>query len=210
MSKLNLNPVIKRKRIFRKLHITESSEAFKNADSIFSELAQIILNSMNLTAAWKLTDGADLNFNEPGNFEKYVICFVSSDDNISGMSHEMMAAGDYMKGYLLHEAAADVIFNASCEMNGIIREETAKKGYKLSRRYAPGDGIIDLNVQNVLLDVLKREVEINVYLNEEHVLFPEKSLLYMFGLIKGLPDSEEELGSCGACENLSCLYREVP
>ncbi len=208
MSILKVKPIVSRERIFRKLHIAEGTEAFKNAYRVFDELSQTILNVMNLTAVCNVVDSAKLSFNVPCNFEKYVICFISSDDHISEMSNEMMAAGDYMKGYLLHEIAADVIFATSSEMNGAIREEAAKSGYKLSKRYAPGDGIIDLSVQNILLDILKREAEIKAYLNEEQVLFPEKSLLYMFGLIRGFMDGEEDPGSCGACENLSCRYRE--
>lgn len=208
INKLNLKPIINKERLFRKLHIAEGSETFRNADGVFSDLIRIIMGSMDLTAVYKVTDSLNLNFEEPDEYEKYIICFVSSDDDISRMSHEMMSAGDYMKGYLLYETATDAVFGASCELNEIVREEAAKNGYKLSKRYAPGDAAIDLGLQKTLLDMLKKETEINAYLNEAQVLIPERSLLYVFGLKKGSPGGEGR-GNCGCCENLNCQYREI-
>jgi len=93
-------------------------------------------------------------------------------------------------------------------MNKGIREKAAKYGYKLSGRYAPGDGTIDLNVQQTLLNILKDETQINVYLNEAQILIPERSLLYMFGLKQGIDDFKC-YNSCGDCANINCQYRVV-
>ncbi len=202
---LKLKTIINEERIYKRLHITEGTEAFKNADSAFDELSRIIAENMKLTAIYLTTYSLDISFEKHEKYEKYIICFVSSDDDISEISNEMISSGNYMRGYLLHEIALDVIFNTSNEMDKTIREEAAKNRHKLSRRYAPGDGAINLDLQKKLLDILKKEADIKAYLNEAQVLIPEKSLLYMFGLTRA--SGAEEFNECSLCENIDCLYR---
>lgn len=205
---LSLKTIINKERLYKKLHITEGTEAFKNAESVFNELSQIIISNMKLTALYMTDSSLDINFEIPDKYEKYVICFISSDDNISEISHEMISSGNYMMGYLLYEIASDVIFNTSNEMDKTIREEAARNGYKLSKRYAPGDGTVNLDLQNKLLDVLKKETKIDAYLNEAQVLIPERSLLYMHGLTEG-SCNPKNFNECSLCENISCQYREI-
>lgn len=205
---LNIKTIINKERIYKRLHIAEGTEAFKNAESVFNKLSHIITDNMKITAAYMVIDSVDINFEKPDEYEKYIICLVSSEDDIGRISDEMISAGNYLEGYLLYEFASDVIFNTSKEMNKTIKEDSAKIGYKLPRRYAPGDGIINMSLQSKLLDALKKETAINVYLNEEHVLIPERSLLYMFGLKEGM-DNQENINECVTCKNISCQYREI-
>lgn len=202
-----IKPIISKEKIFEKLHIVEGTEAFKSADNIFEELSDIVTNNMKLTAVYKVTDSLNINFEESEKYKKYIICFISSDDNINEISHEMMSSGNYMKGYLLNEIAVNVIFRASNELNQKLRKQAAICGYNLSRSYAPGDGAINLNAQRLLLEVIKKETELNACLNEAQVLIPERSLLYMFGIMEGVGDSES-CNSCSYCKNLNCQHRE--
>jgi len=211
---LNLKPSINKQRIFKKLHIVEETEAYKSAISIFDEVCEIIKENMNLTVIYAETECLNLGVNELDNCKKHVICFISSKNDISEISRRMMNSGKYMKGYLIHEIAEDVIFCASNHMNKIIRSEAEISGYKLTRRYAAGDGTINLNKQRNILDALKKEVDVDVYLNECDVLIPEMSLLYVFGLYKNdntkclITSKNEECSECSLCENLNCLYKE--
>ncbi len=203
---LNLQTIINKERIFKKLHIKEGTEAFNNADGVFDELCCIIKNKMKITAVYMITD--DLKLEGTDDFEKHIICFISSDDDISELSHTMITDGSYMKGYLLHEMAVDVVFAASNKVNNSIKKESEDSGYRLSRRYAPGDGSLSLNAQKILLDILKNETEIKAYLNEENVLVPENTLLYIFGLAKGV-ENEQDSRNCSLCDNQDCQYREI-
>lgn len=203
---LDIQLTISKEKAFNRIHIEENTETYKNAVSSYDELCHLIKNNMKVTAGYKVAEGLILD--ELCNYESSVICFVSSHDNISEMSNRMMSEGDYLNGYLLYELAMDAIFNASNELNNIIKKEAAKKGFILSKRFAPGDGILSLNKQKVLLEVLKKEVEIDAYLNEANVVVPENTLLYMFGLKKGF-DDENCFSSCSLCESINCQYREM-
>ncbi len=201
--------IINRDRIFKKLRFNDESEAYKNADRIFDELSGLAQDNIRLTSFYKLTDSEELNIEELYGLEKYVICLVSSDDKISEISNEMMSSGEYLKGYLLHEIATDAIFTASDALNKEVETEAAKIGCIICGHYAPGDGKIDLAMQGVLLDKLKRVAEINVHVNNEHILIPGKSLLYVLGLkqMQGT-DGLEEYYACGQCGHLDCDYRK--
>jgi len=207
---LNIEYKVDKAKIFNKLHIDENTEVYKNADSVFLELYEIINKYMKLTVLYSIVDSLHLSYKELDKFEKYALCLVSSRDGLSIVINNMMSSGDYLKGYLLNEMATDYIFSASNEMNKIIRKRANSLGYKLSKRFAPGDEGFELKNQKYIIDLLKEEVAIDVYLTDNYVIVPEKSLLYLFGLeqdINGGFDSVLEYG-CKTCSNINCEYRE--
>lgn len=207
---LDIEYTVNKIKIFKRLHIEENTEVYKNADCDFVELYNIIRENIMLTVLYSIVDSFDLEYKELDRFEKYVLCFISAKDDLNNIVNNMMSSGEYLKGYLLNEMATDVIFNVSNKMNSIIRERTKKLGYKLSKRFTPGDGDLPLERQGTILDFLKKEVDIKVHITENHMIVPEKSLLYLYGLDKytcnvcdSLPDD-----SCISCSNLNCEYRE--
>lgn len=209
----NFEPNINKERILKKLHIFEGTQVHNNACSIFEEVLQIIKENIKLTAVYAETDVINLGVTELDNCKKHVICFISSNDNISKISNDMMSYGMYLKGYLIHEIAEYSIFNASNELNKIVKINEEKSGYNITRRYAAGDGTISLDKQQIILDALKKEEDVDVYLNESNVLIPEMSLLYLFGLYKEnvceFSMMDEECSECSQCDNLKCIYRDV-
>ena len=210
MTVLNLKPTINKQRIFKKLHIEEGTEAFKSADMYFDEIAKIIMNNMVITATYAETDFF-LNVNSKfEGLKKYVVCLVTSNDSIVQLSRDIMDKGDYLKGYLLFETASDVFFEASNKLNKVVRNYAENKGFKLTGRLAAGDGKLNLSMQHEILGMLKKEEAVNVTVNEMNVLVPERSMLYLFGLILKDKDSEScnEENECSLCENKDCKYRD--
>lgn len=215
---------IEKTKIFKRLHIDENAETLRIADDVFLELHKIIIGNMKLTVLYSIVNSFDLGYIELDNCEKYVMCFISSNDEIDNIVNHMMSSGDYFKGYLLNEMATDVIFNSSNEMNKAIKENSKKLGYKLTKRFAPGDGDIELKQLQIILDVLKKEVTIDAYLTEGYMIVPQKSLLYLYGLekiytcsaltkngvgtYKNIGDLSME-DSCSDCSNLNCQYRDI-
>ncbi|WMJ78224.1 hypothetical protein RBQ61_04655 [Sedimentibacter sp. MB35-C1] len=203
---LKLRTIINKDRTLKRLHIKEGTEVFKSADSIFEEVSRIIRNSLQWTAVYKVVDSLDIKGVKK--HEKYVVCFVSAKGVVAEMSHNLMSSGQYMKGYLLHETALDAMFDASNEMNKIINNEASKAGLGLSKRYAPGDGDVDLDSQRCLIDMLKMEAEIDAYLNEKNIITPESSLLYILGMEK-CKECMKNAEECACCSNDNCQYRRV-
>lgn len=203
---------INKKRIYKNLHLVENTASYNCAEDYFYELTQVIRNNMKITCLYNIIDNKlDFAFDDIEcclMWKKCVLCFISSHDCISDIVNDMISSGDYLKGYLLNEIATDVIFNCSNEMNKKIKEEVLKTGYKLTRRYAPGDGILGLNHQQTIFDALKKEVHIDAYLTESFMIVPEKSMMYLFGVEKDTIEGYDIEQNCSECSNINCQYRK--
>lgn len=219
--KLNIEHKIEKKKFFMKLHIEENTETYRNADDVFMELFEIIKNNMKLTVLYSIVPAFELGFKKLDECENYVLCFISSKDEISSIVNDMMSSGSYLKGYLLNEMATGVIFNASNDLNNIIKEKSKELNCKLSKRIAPGDDDVDMKHQKTILDFLKKELFIDAYLTDSYMIVPQKSLLYLYGLEKITCNAyslnkvgyNKEIAitedSCTICSNLNCQYRDL-
>ena len=207
VNKLSLRPNINKDKFFKRLHIIEGTEAFKSADCVYEELIELLSAKMQLNALYVVTESLELA--RIIDYNKFVLFFISSKDNINNVVNEMMSKGEYLKGYLLNEMSTYAIFNASNEMNEIIRLQVSKSGYVLSKRYAAGDDEIHLKNQGVILNELKRHVSLNVSINHEYVIVPAKSLLYFCGLSENKEGIVHNDEGCNNCVIINCSYRKM-
>ncbi len=210
INKLNVEIKIDKKRIYRRMHLNENLESYRCAEKYFDELSDKIKKSMNVTCIYKMINETLGNVIEETSFtiNEYVLCFISSDDDIDNAVNEMISSGYYLKGYLLNEMAADVFFGCANQMNSIIADEAHKLGCRLTKRYAPGDG--DLSFENLekLLDELRKDININAYLTESGMIVPKKTMLYLFGILKDGSGCVETEESCLKCSSTECQYRK--
>lgn len=210
---LNPEVEINKERIYKNLHIVENTESYNCTEDCFFELSQIIKDNMKLTCIYDIVDYSfvahDYETERFATWDKCVLCFASSNDEISNIVKDMMSSGDYLKGYLLNEIATDVLFNCSDKMNKIIKEEVTKLGCKLTKRFAPGDGILSLNYQNTILEALKKDVCIDAHLTETYMIVPERSMLYLYGVENNAAYNQHEMHEdCSECSKLNCQYRK--
>jgi hypothetical protein len=204
-----IEPQIDKDKIYRRLHIAEGSEVRKYSELVFDELVEIIKNVMNLYSIYIESDKFELGNDELDSCESYVLCFISSSEKTGLIANEMMENGDYLKGFLINEMASEAIFEESNELNDRLRKELFKSGFRLTRRYAPGDNI-DIKYQKTILDEIKKTVQVDAHVNEYCAVVPEKSLLYLFGLEELSPDDSMEckdINGCSDCTKKECGYR---
>nr|WP_300095871.1 hypothetical protein [Sedimentibacter sp.] len=208
MPSVILSPEINEEKLFKKLHIEKGTEVFNSAYKIIDEIKEFITKNMNISA-WYTETRISVMGNDGEDNKMCIICLVSSKDETGIFSREMMNEGNYLKGYLLYEAANHALFEASDRFSRFIREEMLKNGRKLGRRHFAGDGIIDLNMQVEILSILKKEEDVYVYINERNVLFPERLLLYLFAESDwgSCCNEDEETNECMKCKNKKCQYR---
>ncbi len=208
MPSYKFKPHIINENFFKKLHIKEGTEVFNSASKIIDEIKEFIEKNMGISAWYAKADINLIGLNE-GTDKMCIICLISSKDDIGDFSREIMDGGNYLKGYLLYEAANHALFEASDRFSKIVRQEELKNGRKLGRRHFAGDGTIDLDMQREILGILKKQEDVDAYINERDVLVPEKSLLYLFVLDDSLSDEcivyENE---CERCKNKDCQYRD--
>lgn len=209
MPSLILSPEINEEKLFKKLHIEKGTEVFNSADKIIDEIKEFITKNMSILAWYTEAHISVMGLNDENN-KMCIICLVSSNDDIGKFSREMMDEGNYLKGYLLYEAANHALFEASDRFSRFVREEAHKNCRKLGRRHFTGDETIDLNMQREILSVLKKEEDVHVFINERNVLVPERSLLYLFAESGSgsCCNEDEEANECMQCKNKECQYRD--
>lgn len=207
----HIKAVVNKNRTFRKIRLEEGTEAFRSAEDFFPEITDIIESNMKVDAAYAVRNTEDVPEEKlPNGIHQCAVCLFSSDDEIGRISRDMMTSGEYLKGYVLYEAAADAFFDASSRFGKSVREELEKSGKFIAGRYSPGDGKIGLESQQKILESLKTTENVKTIVNEQGMLVPERSLLYIYGLSNNKPDSEcGEENQCGICENKVCQYRGV-
>jgi cobalamin-dependent methionine synthase I len=67
-------------------------------------------------------------------------------------------------------------------IQAFLNSQMAKQGRKLTTRYSPGYGDLDLSAQKVIYDALKLE-KIGISITDRYLLIPEKSVLAIAGII---------------------------
>ncbi|NLJ59062.1 MAG: hypothetical protein GX339_09490 [Tissierellia bacterium] len=199
IKEFKINLKVNKEVLYKNLHIYEGSNIYYTFEELYDEL-KVLVSTMEVKAAYIITASFPLEIGEE--VEKYVVCFLSTHCNLP---KKLMDEGEYLKGYLLNEMIIHGIFNISDEMDNQIRQEVNQCGYKLSKRYAAGDGI-DLKNQGKFLEELKKYISTDAIVNEQNVMEPAHSLLYIYTVKKGV---NEEINPCLNCKNRNCPYKKV-
>ncbi len=87
-----------------------------------------------------------------------------------------------------------------------IAEKEAQNGYYLRPRFSPGYGDLDLTSQRELFSLLDITKRIGVYLSDNCLMMPTKSVSAFIGLTR---DRACNINSCAVCDNTECEFRKV-
>ena len=136
-----------------------------------------------------------------------ITCLSTCSEAITKAIAKLLEQGDFLEGYILNDLANEMLFNASNQMNRQISAAMEEKGCHLTRRFSPGEQELGLEYQSVLLSAFHDVPAVShVHLTESYMLYPEKSMLYLFGADHSNPEISVE-HDCGKCPNTSCFFR---
>lgn len=199
-----------KEKIYRRLQIRENTPAYDYTENVFPSLLQLALENMELFLCYQMIPSlSEGTFSLPEPCEKWVLCLVTCSERMNQTIQQKLDEGEYLEGYLLNDLANEILFNASNQMNCLIRREVQSMGLHLTRRYSPGEPPLDLAYQEELLQILGKEQPLPVTLNSHFMLHPEKSMLYLFGAASRPSSLSESLG-CAECSSRNCPYAESP
>ena len=86
---------------------------------------------------------------------------------------------------LMHQAIGTERIEALCDLfEGEIREEKARQGVSVARRYSPGYGDLSLEIQREIFAHVDCAKRIGVTLNESLLMSPSKSVTAIIGIGK--------------------------
>ena len=123
-------------------------------------------------------------------------------DGLEKWSRELMAGGDFLKGYIV-DAVASVAVEAATDMLQNRLEKMAQ-GKKASNRYSPGYCGWDVAEQQKLFSLLPPEF-CGISLSPSSLMSPIKSVSGLIGLGENI---ERVDYTCRFCDMKNCVYRK--
>ena len=195
-----------KEKIYKQLHL-KNSRAEKRIDDVFPELVRQTKEHLDITACCSVLENTEqLSLPGTDGCRYVVLCCCSCSQTINDFVNQLMEQNRLIDSYLVDHLATEIFFNASSQMTGFIEDELAKKSLHLTRRFSPGEGNIDLNIQKTVLDTLQKERDLGIRLSEYLMLTPVKTMLYYFGADSVItPHSTEH--DCKNCSSVNCPYR---
>ena len=137
--------------------------------------------------------------------EDLVLCFGTLGAGVREAVDAAFARKEYTAGYLLDRLADEWLFQGAGAVDRRVWAGLQKEGYGATRKHAPGDPDLSLLWQKPLFSALQAEGEIPGRVNEHSVLWPDKSLLYLFGADRRLKGMDRR-HPCMLCQKAACTY----
>jgi hypothetical protein len=92
-----------------------------------------------------------------------------------------VAAGNGSSALIIDATASETADAGMDWIQGFLNGQLARKGMKLTTRYSPGYGDLDLSAQKAIYDILKLD-KIGVNITDRFLLVPEKSVIAIAGI----------------------------
>lgn len=146
---------------------------------------------------------------------KKLVSHLKNSDRLLLFAATLGTEADMITRKYLHQDRAKAVLSqallaAVCESycdevcENIARDEE-KNGYYLRPRFSPGYADFDLKYQKTLFEIFDINKRIGIYLNDNCLMIPTKSVTAFIGLTK---DKECSIKSCAVCENYECAFRK--
>lgn len=197
-----------RDRIFRRLRIEPGTHVHDYAAASFPTLAEMAETQLRMVHAYTVQKSfPPVGIPEVDSCDYLVTCLSSCSEEIMAAIGGLLEKSDFLEGYILNDLVNEILFNASDQMNRQIAAAMKTLGCHLTRRFSPGEGELALEYQAPLLETFRGEPSLeHVRLTESFMLYPEKSMLYLFGADRNNPEISVE-HDCGKCPNKGCFFR---
>lgn len=108
---------------------------------------------------------------------------------------------------IVFDACAAAAVESLCDMvQEKIEKEAEAMGLKITKRFSPGYGDFDIEIQKEIVRVLDTYRKIGLSVNESSIMIPRKSVTAFIGL--QAEECDRERHYCGRCDNRSCMFRK--
>lgn len=95
---------------------------------------------------------------------------------------KQIKSGNPVYGIILDATASETADAGLDWIQNFLNKQLAIKGLKLTTRFSPGYGDLDLSVQKIIYKTLNLK-KIGIYITKKYLLLPEKSVLAIAGII---------------------------
>lgn len=136
-----------------------------------------------------------------------VYCAVTLGQNSVDKVDSLFADGKFHEAILFDAMASSFLFDISSQLFTIICRKYNNINLGLTNKIAPGDGDIELEYQNKIISRLKNDDIHNISIINNCMLYPSKSMSYIYGADKKIAVNQYNDHSCETCSNIFCKLK---
>jgi len=122
---------------------------------------------------------------------------------------QLMSQGNALQATLMDAAGVALLESLAQKAYEHLRQEAGKLGLHAGCRFGPGYGIMPLDTQHRLFELIDATV-IGVQINESGVMFPMKSLSFWVRWTRSRRPNDRNRHKCLACDLKGCAFRVTP
>jgi cobalamin-dependent methionine synthase I len=137
--------------------------------------------------------------------DSMAVFLCTAGPEISSRSRQAMEAGDILTGYLYDVIGSEIVGAAAHLMQKELEISMSAAGKKVTNRYNPGYCDWKVDEQQKLFRLMQ-ENYCGIRLNSSALMDPEKSVSGFIGIGS---DVRFNSYTCGLCERMDCIYREI-
>lgn len=137
--------------------------------------------------------------------DKVALFVCTAGPKIGNWSHQLMNAGDLMKGYVADMLGTVAVEIAMDKVQDELRTKSEKASLKITNRYSPGYCGWEVTEQQKLFSFFPEKF-CGVSLSDTSLMHPIKSVSGVIGIG---PNVSFNPYTCGMCELSTCLYRNL-
>jgi hypothetical protein len=130
---------------------------------------------------------------------------VTAGPGVEEWSRQLMAQGDYLKGFIVDAYGSEIVELAADWMAERIQQEIAARQWKMTNRFGPGYCGWPVAEQQKLFSLLPSGF-CGIRLSPSALMMPLKSVSGVIGLG---PSAEKTGYVCSFCERTSCFRRRM-
>lgn len=139
---------------------------------------------------------------------KFVVyCAVTIGQNSVDKVESLFAEGKFYEAILLDSMASSFLFNISNQLFTAICEKFNYMNLGLTNKIVPGDGDIELEFQSEIISRLKNDKIHNISIMNNRMLYPAKSMSYIYGADEKIAVNQYNDHNCENCYNVFCNLR---
>ena len=141
---------------------------------------------------------------------KFVIfCAVTIGQDSVDKVDSLFEEGKFYEAILFDAIASSFLFDVSCQLFTRMCQKYNDINLGLTNKIVPGDGEIELEYQKEIVSRLKSSNIHDISIVNNCMLYPSKSMSYIYGADESIAINQYNDHSCTTCSNTFCKMRNV-
>lgn len=141
---------------------------------------------------------------------KFVIyCAVTIGQDSVDKVDNLFDEGKFYEAVLLDAMASSFLFDVSCQLFTKMCQKYNNMNLGITNKIVPGDGDIELEYQKEIVCKLSNENIHDISIINDCMLYPAKSMSYIYGADESIAINQYTDHSCSTCSNVFCKMRNI-